>query len=95
MVKEKEEVKEKPEDDTEGEAKEETNNLITTANEAAVRIENANKEMTKNLDRQERMKVEQTLAGKAEAGEEPKKKEESASDYADKVMAGQHDEGKD
>jgi len=36
MVKEKEEVKEKPEDDTEGEAKEETNNLITTANEAAV-----------------------------------------------------------
>lgn len=66
-----------------------------SANEAAVRIEDANKEMKKNLDRQERMNVEERLAGKTEAGVPAKNKKETDAEYADRVMAGDVDDKKD
>ena len=79
---EKPEVKEKSEDTVK------TLDNIDRANEAAVRLEKANEEKTKLLDREERMKVEERLGGKTEAGQEPEKKEESPEDYADRVMGG-------
>ena len=58
---------------------------ITKANAAAMRIEEANKEQKALLDRQEAMHVEGILGGTAEAGAE--KKKETPEEYAKKVMA--------
>ena len=61
--------------------------LVDDANLAAARLERANKEQAKLLARQEALKVEQTLGGKAEAG--PVKTELSDEEYAKKVLAGE------
>lgn len=66
--------------------------LITKANAAAMRIEEANKEQKNLLDRQEAMQVEKTLGGTAEAGAEVK--EETPEEYVKKVMANE-DVGQD
>ena len=68
-----------------------TPDLINNANEAAVRLEDANKVFKEQLDRQERMKVEERLAGKTEAGTTQEKKEESPGDYAQRILAGKND----
>jgi len=67
----------------------ETSNMIDTANEAAVRLEDANKEFKGLLDRQERMKVEQRMAGQTEAGQTQVKKEETPEEYANRILSGQ------
>ncbi|KKL45501.1 hypothetical protein LCGC14_2355040 [marine sediment metagenome] len=59
--------------------------IISKANTAAARIEEATKELTVQLDRQEAMKVEETLGGKTEAGQG--KVEITPEEYAKKVMA--------
>ncbi len=59
--------------------------MIDSANEAAERMERANKKREELLQRDEALKVEKTLGGVAEASVPPK--EESAADYAKKVMA--------
>ena len=66
-------------------AKERAESLLDKATEAAERIEAANKVTQDNLTRQEALKVEQTLGGKAEAGAETK--EDTPEEYAKKVMA--------
>ncbi len=63
-----------------------SDDLITKANAAAMRMEEANKVMAANIARQEALLVEKTLSGKTTAGE-PVKKESSDEDYAKKVMA--------
>ena len=50
--------------------------LISKANTAAIRQEDANKELKVLIDRQEMMKVEETLGGKAEAGSKATSAEE-------------------
>jgi len=62
-------------------------NLIDKAQQAAERLENANARLSMLLDKQERLKVKETLGGTAEAGE-PQKKEETPKDYAAKVLKG-------
>lgn len=77
-------------DDVKDDTKE-TSNMITTANEAAVRLEDANKEFRGLLDRQERLKVEGRLGGQTEAGTPAEKKVESDADYAKRVLGGNLD----
>ena len=66
--------------------------MIDKANEAAARLERANVEHAKLIQKQEALQVEKTLGGKAEAGQPPK--EETPEEYAKKVMAGEVDESK-
>lgn len=72
-----------------------TEELIGRANDAAMRIERANAELKKLLDRQqglqeeaESVRVQDTLAGKAEASQAPKKPL-SDEEYAQRVMRGE------
>lgn len=62
--------------------------LIKEANEAAARLEAANMRHNELLDRQEKLKIQETLGGTAEAGT-PKPKEESPKEYAEKVLKGE------
>ena len=62
--------------------------LITKANAAAMRVEEASKALSVQLDRQERMAVEATLGGKTEAGETGRK-EESAVEYSKRILRGE------
>ena len=59
--------------------------LISKANAAAIRIEEANKESERINAETTKLAVEKTLAGKAEAGTAPEK--ETPEDYAKRVMA--------
>lgn len=80
-----------PADDADEEK--ETISLIDKANEAAERLEDANKETAINLRKQESLQVEEKLGGTAEAGT-PQIIEESPEDYAKKVMANDIDNEK-
>ena len=62
--------------------------LIIKANEAAERIEKANDDLKATLDRQERLQVERTLGGSAEAGQRPTTEEEKADEAARKQLEG-------
>ena len=62
--------------------------LINQANTAASRIEKANEELKKQLDRQEAMKVEQVLGGETEAGDQQDPAEKAADDAAKKQLEG-------
>ena len=62
------------------------NNLIEKANEAAARLEEANKKMASLISHQENIAVERTLAGKADVEKVVRKKETDA-EYAKRVMA--------
>lgn len=64
----------------------ESEDLITKANAAAMRQEEANKQLKELLDRQERLQVQNTLSGKAEAG--TTKKEETPAEYKERVLRG-------
>lgn len=61
--------------------------LIDRANEAAQRLEKANKTLEKNLARQEALQVEKTLGGNADVRQAPK--EETPQEYKDRVMRGE------
>lgn len=61
-------------------------NLIQQANEAAERLEKANKQLGELLTRQEALTVQRTLTGKAEAGKG--NVEETPQEYRDRVLKG-------
>ncbi len=67
-----------------------TDDLVKRAEEAAERLETANKVMKELLEKNEALKVEKTLGGETEAGEEPKKpdKEKIARESAQKLVEG-------
>jgi len=60
--------------------------VVTRANEAAARLEAANKVMAESIKRMEALRVQETLGGKTSVNVE--KKEESPEDYAKKVLNG-------
>lgn len=62
---------------------------IELANLAADRIEKANTDFKKLLDRQEKMETERILAGHATSGEKQKPIIETPKEYAEKVMRGE------
>tara|TARA_Y100000310_G_C20702423_1_gene831078 strand:+ start:1983 stop:2273 length:291 start_codon:yes stop_codon:yes gene_type:complete len=67
-----------------------TEGLVDEALNAADRIEKANAEYKALVERQERVLVETKLGGKAAAGSVPEKpKEETATEYAKRVMRGE------
>ena len=59
--------------------------MISKANAAAARQEEANAQLAKQIDRMEALKVEQTLGGKTEAGQPPAEDENAG---AKKILAG-------
>ena len=63
--------------------------MIARANFAAERLEKANAEASKNLDRKEKLMAEQRLGGFTEAGQPPKKEEISDKEYARKAQRGE------
>lgn len=67
---------------------EDPNILIDKAVNAAERLENANKELEKLLDKQARMKVEETLGGTAIAGTHKPTEEEKEIEGAKKLLEG-------
>ena len=67
--------------------------LISKANVAAERQEKANDELREQLDRQERMNVEKTLGGKADAGSKELSEEEKQIRDTDKYLEGTGFEG--
>lgn len=75
-----------PENNGKEENKEELSDkeLLDKANNAAERIEKANRELRANLDRQEAMEARMKLGGKSDAGEG--KKEETPEEYKTRVM---------
>ena len=58
--------------------------MTKNANDAAARMEQANIQLEKNMDRQEAMNVEKRLGGQAQAGTSTP--EESDEDYANRVI---------
>ena len=75
----------------EPEKKTKSSELVEKANEAAERLEEANKKHEELLSRQEALQVENTLAGKAEAGEPQKKEKLDDREYANAVEKGEAD----
>ena len=68
----------------------ESDNLIDKANDAAERLEEATAKMNASIQKMQRLKVEQTLAGRAQVSE-PKKeltKEEKITQGAKKYLEG-------
>jgi len=68
---------------------EQSDDMITKATAAAIRLEEANKTQSELLDRQERMMVEQKLGGETEAGK-PQKLDESPEEYKERIMKGEN-----
>jgi len=85
---EKEEVQETIPEASDKETKQEAEDLISKANEAAERIEKANKETDLLLQRKERLAVEATLSGKAEAGKKRMTKKEKGIAYTREFLKG-------
>lgn len=67
-----------------------TEDLISKANAAAARQEEANAELAKLVARQEAMIVEKTLGGTTEAGTGGT--EETPKEYAERILTGKEDE---
>ena len=59
---------------------------IEKANQAAERLERANEEKKKLLDREEKLYTDRMLGGKSEAGKPMEKKEETPEEYKKRVM---------
>ena len=68
------------------ETKQKSEDMISKANTAAARLEEANKQHEKLLAKEEQLKVETTLGGTAVAGTGGNK-EETPEEYAKRVMA--------
>jgi len=64
--------------------------IVTRAEEAANRLEKANKEMENKIKKYEKLQVENTLAGRSHGGA-VEKEEESPEDFANKVLSGEAD----
>lgn len=91
MAEEKEEKKDEKKEEkktAKKEAQQDSIALINRANEAADRIEKGNTEMRDLLDRRDRMKVEETLSGKTEAGNEAITEEQKADQAARDQLKG-------
>ncbi|MCH8329575.1 MAG: hypothetical protein IIB81_04240 [Nanoarchaeota archaeon] len=86
-----EETKEKPKETTTEEPPKKTKAemLIENTNAAVDRMEAANTEKAKLLDREEALNTDRTLAGNAEAGGESQDKKETPEEYAKKIMSGE------
>ena len=82
---EKEENKSTAENSGDGD-KFETTALIERAREERERMEAANQKKEELLNREELIMAKRALGGTAEAGQETKPKEETAEEYADRVM---------
>lgn len=90
--KEEEERKEETASDTKEGDKPETTPLIRQANEAAERLEQANKEKEKLLAREEEIEAKRTLGGKSEAGvQQEKPKPLSDVEYSKALQRGEVD----
>ena len=77
-----------PDEQIEQHVQEEADDKISKATEAAERMEEANKVMAKNLDRQEAIQVEKILGGETEAGGKQQTEDEKADASARKLIAG-------
>lgn len=78
---------------TEEQTEEPTKNMVERAEAVAKRMEEANLKTEELLQRQEATRAKDILGGKSDAGQQPpEKKEESNTDYADKVMSGEANE---
>ena len=98
MVDEEKTIEEEPtaEDSGDGD-KPKSTAPIDAANEAAERLEQANKKKETLLDREEALMVQARLSGRAEAGAEPvKPKEETPKEYRARIekeiAEGKHDD---
>ena len=80
-------IKDEPEED-ESKEKVEEGSLLDRSTKIAERLENANKETEKLLNKQERVLAETKLQGRSYAGIIQEKKELSEIEYARKVMQG-------
>ena len=88
MTEEKKKVAEEENQDDQEEDEEKSANLIDKANEVAARQEKANETLAKLLEKQERLRVEETLGGTTEAGSPPITQEQKEIDSAKKMLAG-------
>lgn len=71
---------------TEGQTeKKATTSIIEEANRAAERLEAANKEKERLLQKEEELLAEKRLGGQTEAGVYPQKREESPSEYRKRI----------
>ena len=91
--------KEKPEEPTGGSEegnKPKASTLVDDANTAAERLEKANERKAELLRQEEELMAKKTLGGRAEAGQAPVKKEETAIEYRDRIdkeiSEGKHDD---
>lgn len=75
------------------EVTQETEDYISKANVAAERLEKANKVMSANLARQEKLKVQETLGGQASAGTPTVSDEDRKNASAEKLLVGTGYEG--
>ncbi len=83
-----EEQKEVTESSDTGEGnKQESNDPIERAVAVAERLEKANKETERLTNEMKELKVKDILGGKSQTGE-PNKKEETAAEYAARILAG-------
>ena len=86
---EKKEGEEEKTEEEKGEDKEESSlSMVEKANLAALRQEEANRELKALLDRQERLAVQSKLGGESEGGAVVEKKEETPQEYKNRIMAG-------
>ena len=92
MTKEKKEVKNPAEDTDEDELEEmekrKSEDMISKAEAAAIRIEEANKKTAELLAKQEALLVERTLSGKAQAGTIEKSEEQKEIESARNLLKG-------
>ena len=82
------EEKKTPVDDSADGVSKNTTPLIDIANQAAKRMEDANRETARLQDVQAERDQRIALGGVTEAGQEPKKEEISNEDYAKEVLEG-------
>ena len=64
-------------------------NMIDRAETAATTITNKMAELDKKIEYYEKLRSEQILSGKSEAGQEPMNRDETPKEYKDRVMRGE------
>ena len=92
----KEKKPEKPTGDSEEGDKPKASTLVDDANTAAERLEKANERKAELLRQEEELMAKKALGGRAEAGQAPVVKEETAIEYRDRIdkeiSEGKHDD---
>jgi len=87
---EEKQVEEKKEEEEGDNSSDSSPISLRDAEKVAERLENANKETQKLVERQEALRTQEVLGGKSAAGQAPAKpKELTDEEYKDKVMAGE------